>query len=299
MAAPQSAKGSSLVGFGLAPLRPLRHTSAKILAPLERSFIMPYETLQVVFDDRVGIITMNRPEARNAMTTRMMTELRDCFSAFYIDPQVAACLVLTGAGAGFCSGADLKERKGMSEATWQQQHAVVEQMIKAIMDCPIPVIAAVNGAAYAGGMEIALACDFIYAAKGARFALTEVSLGIMPGAAGTQNLPRAVGVRRAKELVLTAAPFRADEAYAWGMVNKLCAPDQLMAEVMAVARRIADNAPMSVRQAKKSLDRATELDRATGYAFEIEAYNRTVGTQDRQEGINAFNEKRKPRYIGR
>ena len=260
---------------------------------------MPYETLQVAFDDRVGIITMNRPEARNAMTTRMMTELRDCFSAFYVDPQVAACLVLTGAGAGFCSGADLKERKGMSEATWQQQHAVVEQMIRAIMDCPIPVIAAVNGAAYAGGMEIALACDFIYAAEGARFALTEVSLGIMPGAAGTQNLPRAVGVRRAKELVLTATPFRAEDAYTWGMVNKLCAPDQLMAEVMAVARRIADNAPISVRQAKKSLDKATEVDRATGYAFEIEAYNRTVGTQDRQEGINAFNEKRKPRYVGR
>jgi enoyl-CoA hydratase len=261
--------------------------------------IMPYETLKVSFQDRVGIITMNRPEARNAMTTRMMTELRDCFAGFYIDPQVAGCLVLTGAGAGFCSGADLKERKGMSEATWQQQHAVVEQMVKAIMDCPIPVIAAVNGAAYAGGMEIALACDFIYAAESARFALTEVSLGIMPGAAGTQNLPRAVGVRRAKEVVLTALPFAATEAHAWGMVNKLCAPDRLLEEVMAVARRIADNAPISVRQAKKALDRATELDRASGYAYEIEAYNRTVGTQDRQEGINAFNEKRKPRYQGR
>jgi enoyl-CoA hydratase/carnithine racemase len=240
---------------------------------------MPYETLQVVFADRVGLITMNRPEARNAMTTRMMTELRDCFSAFYVDPHVAGCLVLTGAGIGFCAGADLKERKGMSERTWQQQHALVEQMVRAIMDCPIPVIAAVNGAAYAGGMEIALACDFIYAAEGARFALTEVSLGIMPGAAGTQNLPRAVGVRRAKELVLTAMPFTA--------------------EAMAVAQRIAENAPISVRQAKKSLDKATELDRATGYAFEIEAYNRTVGTEDRQEGINAFNEKRKPRYQGR
>ncbi|HEX2334978.1 MAG TPA: enoyl-CoA hydratase-related protein [Hyphomicrobiaceae bacterium] len=260
---------------------------------------MPYETLQVAFTDKVGIITMNRPEARNAMTTRMMTELRDCFWGFYVDPHVAACLVLTGAGVGFCSGADLKERKGMSEVTWQQQHALVEQMVKAIMDCPIPVIAAVSGAAFAGGMELALACDFIYAAQGARFALTEVSLGIMPGAGGTQNLPRAVGVRRAKELVLTATPFTAEEAFAWGMVNKLCAGHQLLDEVMAVARRIADNAPISVRQAKKSLDKATDLDRATGYAFEIEAYNRTVGTQDRQEGINAFNEKRKPRYQGR
>ena len=260
---------------------------------------MPYETLQIGFTDKVGIITMNRPESRNAMNTRMMTELRDCFSGFYIDPHVAGCLVLTGAGVGFCSGADLKERKGMSERVWQQQHALVEQMVRAIMDCPIPVIAAVNGAAYAGGMELALACDFIYAAIGARFALTEVSLGIMPGAAGTQNLPRAVGVRRAKELVLAATPFTAEQAHAWGMVNKVCAPDRLLDDVMAVAQRIADNAPISVRQAKKSLDKATDLDRATGYAFEIEAYNRTVGTEDRQEGIDAFNAKRKPRYRGR
>ena len=260
---------------------------------------MPYETLQVVFADRVGLITMNRPEARNAMTTRMMTELRDCFSAFYVDPHVAGCLVLTGAGIGFCAGADLKERKGMSERTWQQQHALVEQMVRAIMDCPIPVIAAVNGAAYAGGMELALGCDFVYAAQSARFALTEVTLGIMPGAAGTQNLPRAVGVRRAKEIVLTGTPFTAEQAYQWGMVNKVCADAELMGEVLAVARRIAANAPVSVRQAKKALDKATELDRMSGYAFEIEAYNRTVVTEDRQEGINAFNEKRKPQYKGR
>src|SRR5262245_18805934 len=260
---------------------------------------MPYETLQVSFQDRVGIITMNRPDARNAMTTRMMSELRDCFAGFYVDPQVAACMVLTGAGTGFCSGADLKERKGMSEVTWQQQHAVVEQMVRAIHDCPIPIVAAVNGAAYAGGMELALACDFVYAAQSARFALTEVTLGIMPGAAGTQNLPRAVGVRRAKELILSGAPFTADEALQWGMVNKVCPDDQLMGEVLTVARCIAENAPISVRQAKKAIDKSIDLDRASGYAFELEAYYRTVVTEDRLEGIAAFNEKRKPRYKGR
>ena len=216
------------------------------------------------------------------------------------DPQLAACLVLTGAGSGFCSGADLKERRGMSEASWQQQHAIVEQMVRAIMDCPIPVIAAVNGAAYAGGMEIALACDFIYAAEGARLALTEVSLGIMPGAAGTQNLPRAVGVRRAKELVLTALPFSAAQAHAWGMVNKLCAPDRLLEEVMAVARRIADNAPISVRQAKKAIHYGLHMDVAAGFRFAVEeAYNPLVGTADRLEGVRAFNEKRKPRFQGK
>jgi enoyl-CoA hydratase len=261
---------------------------------------MQYETLKIaVGDDRIATITMNRPEKRNAMNTLMMGELRDCFANFYVEPDTAACIVLTGAGKGFCSGADLGERKGMTDQVWRRQHAIVEQMVRAIMDCPVPIIAAVNGAAYAGGMEIALACDFIYAAQSARFALTEVTLGIMPGAAGTQNLPRAIGVRRAKEVILTGLPFTAEQAQAWGMVNKVCVDDALLGEVMAVASRIAANAPISVRQAKKALDKATELDRASGYAFEIEAYNRTVVTEDRQEGINAFNEKRKPKYRGR
>jgi len=261
---------------------------------------MPYETLDIAIgEDRVGVITLSRPAARNAMSTRMMEELGACFAGFYVEPDAAACLILTGAGAGFCAGADLKERKGMSDQVWRRQHAILEQMVRGLMDCPVPVIAAVNGPAIGGGMELALACDFIYAAQSARFALTEVTLGIIPGAAGTQNLPRAVGVRRAKELILTGAPFSAAEAYEWGMVNKVCPDDKLMDEVMGVARRIADNAPISVRQAKKAMDRATDVDRHTGYQFELEAYYRTVGTEDRQEGINAFNEKRKPKYKGR
>jgi len=262
---------------------------------------MTYDTLKIaIAEDKVGVVTMSRPEALNAMNTRMMQELRDLFSGFYVEPDRAACLVLTGEGTrGFCTGADLKERKGMSDEVWRRQHAIVEQMIRAIMECPVPVIAAVNGAAYAGGMEIALACDFVYAVPAARFALTEVTLGIMPGAAGTQNLPRAVGVRRAKEIVLTGEPFTAEQALAWGMINRICEPDRLMADALATAARIAANAPLCVRQAKKSLDKATETDRATGYAFEIEAYNRTVVTEDRQEGINAFNEKRRPKYKGR
>lgn len=261
---------------------------------------MPYQTLKVeIGDDRVGIITMNRPEARNALNTRMMEELRDCFAGFYVDPGAAACLVLTGAEGGFCSGADLKERRGMTDQAWARQHAIIEQMVRAQMDVPVPIIAAVNGAAYAGGMELALGCDFIYAAQSARFALTEVTLGILPGASGTQNLPRAVGVRRAKEIILTGLPFSAADADSWGMLNKVCPDAELMQAVLATARRIAANAPISVRQAKKAIDRGAELDRAAGYAFELEAYYRTVGTEDRQEGINAFNEKRRPVYKGR
>ena len=206
------------------------------------------------------------PRAMNAMNTQMMTDLRDCFAAFYVEPDTARCLVLTGAGdRAFCAGADLKERLGMSDAVWRRQHAIVEQAIRAIMDCPVPIIAAVNGAAFAGGCELALACDFIYAAEHARFAQTEVALGIMPGAMGTQNLPRAVGARRAKELILSAQPFSAADAFDWGLVNRVLPKDRLMDETLAAAARIAANAPVAVRQAKRSMDKAADLDRGNGY----------------------------------
>ena len=260
-----------------------------------------YETLKVAIDaHRVGTVTMNRPEALNAMNTQMMVDLRDCFMAFYVDPDACACLILTGAGTrGFCTGADLKERRGMTDAVWRRQHAIVEQAVRAIMDCPIPIIAAVNGAAFAGGLELALACDFIYAADHARFALTEVTLGIMPGAAGTQNLPRAVGVRRAKEIILAGQPFTSADAQAWGLTNRVVPGDQLMAEVITAAARIAANAPISVRQAKLSIHRGLQSSLRDGLALEIEAYNRMVPTEDRREGVLAFNEKRKPDFKGR
>lgn len=248
----------------------------------------------------VLVITMNRPAVMNAMNTQMMTDLRDYFSQFYVKPETARCLILTGAGErAFCAGADLKERLGMTDAIWRRQHAIVEQAIRAMMECPIPIVAAVNGAAYAGGCELALACDFIYAAEHARFAQTEVALGIIPGAMGTQNLPRAVGARRAKELILSAQPFGAAEAYDWGLVNRVLPQERLMDETLAAAARIAANAPVAVRQAKRALDKAADLDRSNGYSFEIEAYNRTVGTEDRLEGIRAFNEKRRPEWTGR
>ena len=139
----------------------------------------------------------------------------------------------------------------MTDEAWQDQHLLFERMIRAFIGCPVPVIGAVNGAAYAGGCELALCCDFIYAAETARFALTEVTLGIMPGAGGTQNLPRAVGERRAKEIILTGRPFTAAEAYEWGMVNRLCAPGRVVEEALETGRRIADNAPISV-PARKS-----------------------------------------------
>src|SRR5579863_5751212 len=204
-----------------------------------------YETIRV--EDQGGgltVVTLNRPDVANAMNTQMGRDLLAFFESVNADPLAHRCVVLTGAGdKAFCAGGDLKERQGMSDETWQAQHLLFERAIRAFIACPVPVIGAINGAAYAGGCELALCCDFIYAAETARFALTEVTLGIMPGAGGTQNLPRAVGRRRAKEILLTGKPFTAAEAYEWGMVNRLCNPETLLAEALETARRIADNAP--------------------------------------------------------
>jgi enoyl-CoA hydratase/carnithine racemase len=262
---------------------------------------LTFDTLTVEMPEPgILLVTMNRPERLNAMNTAMMTDLRALFTGLYVETGGANCMVLTGAGTrGFCPGADLKERDGMSDAVWRRQHAIVEQFIRAMHACPIPIIAAVNGVAMGGGLEIALACDFIYAAEHARFAFPEVTRGIMPGAAGPQNLPRATGVRRAKEIVLTGAPFSAAEALEWGIANRLCKPETLLDEALATARVIAANAPIGVRSAKGALDKAADLDRASGYDFEIAAYNLTVPTEDRLEGVRAFNEKRKPVFKGR
>ncbi|HEX2829816.1 MAG TPA: enoyl-CoA hydratase-related protein [Burkholderiales bacterium] len=245
-------------------------------------------------------ITLDRAETRNAMNTQMGMELRDIFVPLQFQPGEARCIVVTGAGdKAFCAGGDLKERDGMTDAQWRAQHAIFEEAIYAVMNCTVPVIAAVNGAAFGGGMELALACDFIYAAKRARFAMSETSLGIIPGCGGTQNLPRAVGERRAKELILSARPFTADEAFDWGMVNEVCEDAELMPRTLEIARRICGNGPVAVRQAKKAIHSGLQTDLRTGLAFEIEAYNRTVVTEDRLEGVKAFGEKRKPNFKGK
>jgi enoyl-CoA hydratase/carnithine racemase len=186
----------------------------------------------------------------------------------------------------------------MTDEAWQAQHLIFERMLRAILSCPIPVIAAVNGAAYGGGCEVAAAADFVYASTDARFALTEVTLGIMPGAGGTQTLPRAMGERRAKELILSGLPFSAPEAAAWGLVNRVLPQDALLEATLAIAARIAGNGPISVRQAKQAIHRGLQMSLADGLAFEIEAYNRLVSTQDRREGVRAFNERRKPNFRG-
>ena len=246
------------------------------------------------------VVTFNRPEVRNAMNTATCEDLRTLFGPLAFTPGDLRCIVLTGAGdQAFSAGGDLKERQGMSDDAWRLQHAIIEEGAYALLNTSVPVIAAVNGVAFGGGCEIALACDFIYASTAARFALPEVTRGIMPGAGGTQNLPRAIGERRAKELALTGRAFTAQEAYAWGMVNALCEPAELMPRALDTARAICRNAPISVRQIKKAIHQGLQTDLTSGLLLEVQAYERTIPSEDRREGIDAFNEKRPPVFKGR
>jgi enoyl-CoA hydratase/carnithine racemase len=243
---------------------------------------------------------MELPEVLNALDTQMAVEQTELWTKLAAEPDELRCVVLTGAGErAFSAGGDLKQREGMPDDAWRAQHEVFERCFVALLECPLPVIAAVNGQAYGGGLELALCCDFVYAAPQARFALSEVRLGIMPGGMGTQNLARAAGERRAKEMIFSARPIDAQRALEWGIVNRVCEPDRVLADALETARAIAANAPLSVRQAKKSVHYGLQMDLATGYRFEIEAYNRLVATEDRREGVRAFNEKRAPRFKGR
>jgi enoyl-CoA hydratase/carnithine racemase len=187
----------------------------------------------------------------------------------------------------------------MTPEAWQHQHEIFERVYWALIDLPIPVIGAINGHAFGGGLEIALCCDFLYASDNVRFAFPEVTLGIMPGMGGTQNLPRALGERRAKELALTGRPFSTAEAWDWGLLNQVTVADQLQPLALATAQRIAGNAPLSVKQIKKSIRYGGQMELRTAYRFEVEAYNRLVDTDDRREGVAAFNEKRPPVFKGK
>lgn len=257
-----------------------------------------YQTLALEQrDEHILLVTLNRPQVLNALNTQMGKDKLDLWTRLAAEPGALRCVVLTGSGTrAFCAGADLKERDGMSETVWRAQHEIFERAFVALWELPLPVIAAVNGHAFGGGLEIALGCDFIYAAKDARLALSETRLGLMPGGGGTQNLARAAGERRAKELVMTAQPFSAQQGYEWGVVNRVC--ENAVEEALATARTIAENGPLAVRQAKKSVHYGLQSDLLTGYRFEIEAYNQLIATDDRREGVRAFNEKRKPRFKG-
>ena len=250
--------------------------------------------------DGILLVAFDRPEVMNAIDTATCEDLRDLFTPFSRRPGDWRAAILTGTGdRAFSAGGDLKERQGMSDEDWRAQHDIIEDSLYALLNASVPTIAAVNGVAYGGGCEMALACDFIFAADTARFALPEVTRGIIPGGGGTQTLARAVGERRAKELMMTGRPFTAAEAADWGMVNSVMPASELRDAAVDTARAIAANAPVAVQQIKKAVRHGLQTDLTRGLEIEILAYGRTIGTEDRLEGVRAFNEKRPPAFRGR
>ena len=258
-----------------------------------------YETLQVTRDAHVVTVTLDRPSALNAINTAMGRELLNCFESLFWDKDTRV-VILTGTGEkAFCVGGDLKERQGMTDDDWRDQHVIFEQAALRLLHCPQPVIAAVEGFAMGGGCELAVLSDFIVASETAVFAVPEVTRGIFPGIGGTQMLPRIVGGPFAKEMVYTGRRVPAEEAKAVGLINHLVPAGQAAAKAREIAETIAQNGPIAVRQAKKAVSWGSEVDLETGMRLSIEAYNITVNTEDRLEGVRAFNERRPPAFQGR
>ncbi|MDR4999140.1 enoyl-CoA hydratase-related protein [Brevibacillus parabrevis] len=249
-------------------------------------------------DGLVGVVTLDRPDVFNCLNLETLTELRKLIAELACDRSTRVVIV-TGAGdKAFCSGADLKERRGMSPEQVEVYIRTIRDTFSELEKLQKPVIAALNGLALGGGTELALACDLRIMSEQAKMGLTETSLGIIPGAGGTQRLPRLVGKGIAKELIFTARRVFPAEALAIGLVNRVVPHEQLMNVSMELAAQIASNAPLALAQAKFAIDCGSEVELATGLMMESNAYQLLVPTKDRLEGLAAFAEKRKPIYRG-
>ncbi len=249
--------------------------------------------------DQVTILTLNRPEVMNSFNFAMLRELKERAEAIQFDPQVRV-VIITGAGdKAFCAGADLKERATYSEARVREFIATIRNLFTFIEALDKPVIAAVNGVALGGGTELALACDMRVASENATLGLTETRLAIIPGAGGTQRLPRLIGRGKAKELIFTGRRVDAREALEINLVNKICPAQLLMDECLAMAAMICETGPIAIRQAKYAINHGLEVDIHTGLAIESNAYWITIPTEDRTEALAAFREKRKPVFRGK
>jgi enoyl-CoA hydratase/carnithine racemase len=249
--------------------------------------------------DQVAVLTLNRPAVMNSFNLGMLKSLEERVKALHFDPEVRV-VIITGAGEkAFCAGADLKERATYSEQQVREFIFTIRNTFTFIEFMNKPVIAAVNGVALGGGTELALACDLRIASQTASMGLTETRLAIIPGAGGTQRLPRLIGRGKAKELIFTGRKVSAQEALDIGLVNKICPPESLLDECMAMASMICETGPIAIQQAKYAINHGLETDLHTGLAIESNAYWITIPTEDRLEGLAAFREKRKPVYKGK
>ncbi len=258
----------------------------------------PETLVQSHRDGQVLLWTLQRPEALNALNRPLLHALAREVVASRADRSIC-CAIVTGAGAkAFSAGADLKERQGMSLDETREYLHLIRITFDAVAHLPFPTIAAVNGVAFGGGLELALACDLRILSETVQVGLTEVSVGIMPGAGGTQRLPRLVGVGRAKELVFTARRLSALEALQMGLATRVVPAEHLQGAARELAAEIAARAPLAVRAAKHAIDAGLDAGMAEGLAIEAAAYAPLLESADRLEGLAAFVEKRPPRYRG-
>ncbi|MFZ5633501.1 MAG: enoyl-CoA hydratase-related protein [Bacillota bacterium] len=260
---------------------------------------MDYETLKLSREGHIAILAFNRPEAMNALSTQTARDLLAALEELEQDGEVFAVVLTAEGDRAFCVGADLKERKTMSRGDMKKQRALFVKTFTAVAEFPKPLVAAVNGFALGGGCEFALCCDFIIASEKAAFGLPEVGLAIIPGGGGTQLLPRVIGRNKAKELIFTGRRISAREAYDIGLVNHVAPAEKLMEKTMEIMQEITKNGPIALQQAKRAINLGVELELHTALALEAECYNVCLATEDRDEGLKAFNEKRKPVYKGR
>jgi enoyl-CoA hydratase/carnithine racemase len=254
-------------------------------------------------EEGILILTLNRPEAMNCFNFELLAAFADAIGEANFDQELR-CIIITGAPgedakrAAFSTGADLKERRTLTPDRVRRYIFTIRNTFTAVEQVRVPVIAAINGFAFGGGIELALACDLRIAAANAVMGCTETSLGIIPGAGGTQRLPRIVGIARAKELIFTARHIDAKTALEIGLVNRVVEPDQLMPSSRELAREIAKNGPIAVAQAKFAVNCGMEASLGVALPLESKAYEVTIPTKDRLEALAAFAEKRKPVFRG-
>ena len=259
---------------------------------------MSDDVLRMEEKDGVLWLTLSRPQVMNSFNFDLLRALKAQIDGIRFRPGIRV-VIITGAGEkAFCAGADLKERATLPPLQVKEFIFTIRDLFSSIENLNKPVIAAVNGVALGGGTELALACDIRIASATASMGLTETRLAIIPGAGGTQRLPRLIGRGKAKELIFTGRRVPAEEALAIGLVNQVCAPDQLRKTCDAMAAEICETGPIAIEQAKYSINHGLETDLHTGLAIESNAYWVTIPTQDRLEGLAAFREKRKPVYKG-
>jgi enoyl-CoA hydratase len=250
-------------------------------------------------DGGITTLTINRPKALNALDEATMRALLEAFAGAAASPDLR-CVILTGAGEkAFVAGADITAMANLGPRQALDFVELAHSVCDAIEALPVPVIAAVGGFALGGGCELALACDFIYAAKTARFGQPEVNLGVIPGIGGTQRLPRRIGLARASELIYTGDVISADEALRIGLCNRVVEPGELMPAVRAVAAKIAGRAPLAVSDAKRAMVRGASLPLGAGNELERHLFAGLFGTEDQREGMSAFVAKRPAAFKGR